>query len=503
MGYWKNLKQSAKNLAIQALNLRAVPLTAQGDELFYIFGSSATGFSFSEGLQYVKAIEECPPLAAVLFRMGQAASNGKVWVLKDGSEDESDTPYAKNLKKLFKKPNVLQSWKQFYAQVNVYKRLFGFCPILVVLPDGFKDKAYASAMWCVPPWFTDIKLTNRYLYQEKLSDLIEWMKFRYNGKTTDLPLDNIILIKDFTPALCTPILPESRAKSLKWPIANIIASLRSNNSIIKRKGGIGILSSNGKDAIGAIPIKPDEKKEVQDSLAKQYGLHEEQSQVIITTASLNWQAMTFDAKQLMLHETIDKGTNIICDVYGWNSKLFSSGDNATLNNQSNSEKAVYQNTIIPESESDFESFNEWFQTAEKGICIDVDYSHLPILQENIKEQADADYVNNQSLQIQFNADLITMNQWLTEIGKDPIPGGDFRRSELIKASSVLAIQLGVGGIQSLVDVLSSVALKAEQKQAILVEIFGLEQSTAMRMAGEDSTPATPPPTNVPANPPQT
>lgn len=433
MSYWNNLKNGLKTFGSSVLNLTAT--RSSNGEFFYLMGGGANGsaYNFDHPKKYIEAFESCPPLATAVIKLAQYAANGKLWFLNEKDDDEAETDFAKKMKRLFKKPNILQSWKQFQFNYKVFNKLFGFCPVLVMNPAGYNGITDKTQMWILPPWLVDIKLTGKYYSATEQKDLIESVKFNYGGKSTTLELDYIILLRDFNIGIGNCVLPESRLKSLGYPIQTVIDGLRSNNIIIKKRGGIGILSNSSKDTVGSIPLKAEDKKEVQDTLQKNYGLAEDQSEIIITSAALNWQPMSFNAGELKIHESVEMAAEFIVDQVGFNVMLMSSSQNATFNNVNEIKKDVYQSTVIPECESEIESFAEYFKAEENHCRMQIDFSHIECLQRSKKDDATARQTLSQALEREFRNNIITLNQWLTAIEMDQVPGnGDKYYWELVK-----------------------------------------------------------------------
>ena len=87
-------------------------------------------------------------------------------------------------------------------------------------------------------------------------------------------------------------------------------------------------------------------------------------------------------------------------------------DNATYNNKSEAEKGLYTKTVIPLMQSLAGQLTP-FLGLEGGEFIDIDYSEIPVLQEDIKE-------TNEKL----NNGYMTINEKRKARGQDEVNGGD-------------------------------------------------------------------------------
>jgi hypothetical protein len=132
----------------------------------------------------------------------------------------------------------------------------------------------------------------------------------------------------------------------------------------------------------------------------------------------------------MLFEEIEGSTMAICDGLGYPYRLMAAEKSASYNDVNQFKKMLYQDFIFPEAESICEQWNQMFDTAKYNLNIDKDYSHIPVLQEDQLQAAQARKARNDALLIEWQNDLITRNMWLEKNGEDPLPeGGDLYYSE--------------------------------------------------------------------------
>lgn len=448
-----------------------------------------TGHVFQYGghTSSLKAYQKCPPLTSIINRKAQAYINGKTFIMNTQGKEATSTE-AKKIRALMARPNPIQSWKQFEAQQEIFIQLFGFCIVFPIIPAGFEKfgPIEATSMWNIPPNMIDIKESNKIWYQTDQSGIIESIKLRYRNQTTTLPLSSLYIFKDITPSFNTIIFPESRVCSLEMPINNIMGALESRNVLINYRGALGAFTHDpGSGQFGSLPMTPDQKESLQKDFMR-YGLKKQQWKFIISTASIKWQQIGVPTKDLMLFEEIDSDTMMLCDAYGYPYRLLSSNSSNSLGGSDIKQfkQFLYQDTIIPEAESNYEQWNNMFRTSELSIKIEKDYSHLPILQEDELSKSQARNTLDDALKKEFDAGLITINDWLKELGKDPIPAefGDIRSTDVKNKNIPLAAIIGVGGVTGLVAVLTAQDVSDESKQATLEILFGIAPADAQRMA---------------------
>lgn len=429
----------------------------------------------------VYAYEKCPPVSAIINRKAQAFTNGKVWVLNSKGK-VAESVQATALRRLLSKPNSLQSWKAFEAQAYIYMQVFGFAIILPIKPAGFTENIDTSSLWNIPASWIDIEAT-----QERFTKLggvaLSEIVVNFNGNKIILKLNELIIIKDITPSFKTLTFPASKLQAMSLPINNVIGAYESRNILINYRGALGILSADpGKGQYVATPMTPEQKLELQKDF-RRYGLKAHQFQVILTTASLKWQQMGYATKDLMLMEEVQESTKSICDGLNFPPHLLGLID-PTFNNQEAAEQGLYNNAAIPDGESFYEQLSAWFKLENYNLVINKDFSHIPVLQKDKVKEAEAQRVLTEALKLQYDAGLITKDEWCISLGLNPLPNGmgGVRSTDAADTKVPLASIIGVGGVQGLIQVLTAAGLSNEARAATLEIVFGVAPADALRMS---------------------
>lgn len=396
-----------------------LPSDYRGNGSFF-FGADGTEvyFSYSGLNSSVSAYRNCPPLAAVLGKKARAYTNGKIWVLNNDNK-EATTKEAKQLRVLLKKPNPIQSWKQFEAQQYIFQMLFGYCPMLAVKPEGFTKNIDAYALWNIPPYMITIEEDTLPFYQQ---NTIKKITLNWGGYMINLPVEDVLILRDNVPAFDCVSIPENRIKPLEMPINNIIGAYESRNVLINYRGALGILSSE-KDQYGPSPIGSEEKENIQNDF-RRYGLRKQQWKIIITSASLKWQQMGMATKDLMLFEEIEDDIQRICDGLDFPYRLLSTEKSASYADVKEFSRILYQDAIIPEAETNYEQLSNFFQLENYSLKLEKDYSGIAVLQKNKKENAEARRILGAAVMAEFQSNLITYNRALELLEEDPRAGFD-------------------------------------------------------------------------------
>jgi hypothetical protein len=391
-----------------------------GHDVFFTYGGYNSALA---------AYTSCPPLTAIINRKAQAYINGKTFILnKQGKakNKEATGEIANKIRKLISRPNPLQSWKQFEAQNYIYQQLSGFCVVLPLKPTGF-DNTYATTLWNVPPWMLEIKekVNVNFLLAKDIRDLVESVHVVYNSQRTQLPLDDIFIFKDFSPAVDSIAFPDSRIRSLVQPINNLIGLYESMGVIIDKRGPSMVISSGKTDDSGVIALQPKEKTEIEKQFMERFGLRRQQSRAIITSAPIKLDTVGFSTQELMLIELAQDAIMRLCDGFVYPYQLMASDRNNSLggNNADPFKKLLYQDTIIPEAESMYEQWESFFSLVNTPITIQKDYRHIAALQDNQVEAATARFQRNRAALLEFQNNVLTLNEWRELNNDDPLENG--------------------------------------------------------------------------------
>jgi hypothetical protein len=389
----------------------------------YAFDTPDFYFPLKNERDFLQAYNNCPPLKAIIGKRAKAFNTGRIYYLNTNTDKPARGKQW--LKDLIKKPNALQNEQQFFAQQNHYIDTFGYCPVLKIKAVGFEDQEEVSAIWNIPPWLFDIEYTGKWLHQFKIEGIYKSYMFVWEGKTYELDMKNVYFVFDDgigTENDCNLTIPDSRLVGMDYVISNIWAAYKSRNTLITKRGAIGILSNKAKEQGVGVPISSEHKKELQQDFAS-YGLTGQPFQVIITEANLGWQQMAISPRELMLFEETTENIERLCDAYGWPIELIARGKDVTYDNKLQARKDLYQNTLIPESDSRMEQNSV-------GLGLDVieirrDFSNVAVLQEDKKTKADARKAINEYCQTEWDADLMTKNEWRQELGLEPIANHEY------------------------------------------------------------------------------
>jgi hypothetical protein len=492
--------------AITAMTTKSVsseliqPSRWRGGNFFFGINGADKAFVWGNYNSSLIAYQKCPVVSAVINKKAQALVNGKRKVMtgegKAAKEATGKQPDA--LRYLLKRPNPLQTGREFRAQGSIYKQIYGYCPILKVVPVGYEDDFSKWRLWNIPPWMIQVEDTQEPWYLAKGSPF-KSIRLTYMGSSVTVSPNLIFFVKENQISTSTYnaagynenaslFLPDSKLYALDKNINNFIDSLDSRGSLTRNRGPQWLLTNDSGDSgdSGLFPLDPEAVDKLHTDFL-QYGIMHGQRKAIITDAKLRLQTVGFDVAQLKLLEGEIQDAKEICDGLNYPPYLLGLVD-AKFDNQDVAERGLYTNSIIPDCDSEDEQWDEMLGLTAMGIHLETDFTHLPALQEDDVKRSTARLLLNQALKIEYEASLITKNQWLIKLGEEPMgPEGDVRASDAQNSNVPLASIIGVGGVQSVIGVLTASGLSEQGRASTLEILFGITPQDAASMVVNSSS----------------
>lgn len=455
-----------------------------GGEWFYPFGKAVNVWCEIDPLL---SFLEVPEVNAIINRSATYFSLGNLSILDKKGKDVTDK-YPDVAARL-KKPNWFQDQKEFMRQTKLFHDIFGNEYMYNLFPVGM-NPSRSKGLFTLPPNLVTLKYTSDELFftiSEAPKDGIKYT-YKVNGVDKALPADAIIHLNDnkvsskkgdFNKDFLTG---ESKLISNKAPINNIRYAYESRGVILKKRGALGILSNSGRDSVGPAPMNEKDIDKVQEQY-RRYGGLEDQDQLIISPHDLRWTQMAISPDKLGLYQETEESFNKLLDSYGFTRELFVKAQGSTYENQNQAQKGCFQNKVIPEA-------NEWCAALNSQLMLNtddricIDYTHLPIFQEDLKYKGEAWQAIANSLNRLLQDGQITNDQYqeaLRDAGMKKGKGTPINapRMEAAQATTtVLEVQTAV----------NSGATTREAGIAMLIDIVGFTQEQAARFLVEPKEP---------------
>lgn len=412
--------------------------TGKNGETMQLKDDAAVWMGLRNVMMQKGAYDFCYAVGAVTDRLSELDITAEMEVLRLGGKGKNNFAtgfYASNINRIFEQPNRVQSWGEFRGEQLIFKRVFGFCPVYNVIPAGFGPES--GQLFNLPPWrFKPIPRPKSILDIPDDPKIAKWRFYKIDGTTVDFTDEEVMILEDsfMRSEETSYMLPQSKLVGLDMVVSNLCAAEEADNVLLRKKGPLGFISHDiaaSKDSIaGALPMTKRQKKELQGELTN-YGLNLRQFQYVISRVAAKWNPISFNVTELGTKETIVKAEKAICHRFGYPYVLYEVTD-STFSNSNEANKTVYQNVVIPNANKDMKKYEKFLKAKANNCHFAANYDNLPVLQEDRKEKSEADKAQNESLQLEYDNDLITKNQWREARGYDTVPGDDVYKSEVTK-----------------------------------------------------------------------
>lgn len=343
-----------------------------------------------------------PQLYAVIQRGGNLLASGQWKHYKKNNKGEvvsvENSPYVA----LLENPNPLMRGndyiKQWYENRCIYGNNFEF------INRGFST-SLPKTLFNLPTNNVSIKTSGNIYRQTRIDEIIKGYEVKKSDKVSEQYATNEIN-HTRVPNSINPIQGDSPMKAIYMPISNIRSAYQFRSTIMRKKGALGIFSNQSNSMDGAIPLMPEEKLALEKQFQKDYGIADDQATMMFTNASLKFQPISYPTKDLMLFEEVSEDFLTIIDNYGMNDNMFSRSKASTFSNLAEGIKQAYQSTIIPLAEEVAMNRTQ-ILNLPKGEWLEVDYSHITVLQENEKEKAEVRQLMANAYETLFNTGQFT------------------------------------------------------------------------------------------------
>ena len=325
------------------------------------------------------------------------------------------------LKSLLLSPNPIQNGFEWLSQWKLNYGLYGNSYCYKSMPVGFEDSSYMdisvlnniSAANIMP------KTTGMWLNATRKDEIISHYEMvDIDGKTKDINT-NLIWHSNVSSIKLDENFAEGVSKlvSLRKPLSNIVGAFETRNVMIYNRGALGYLSPDKRDeGVGSVALDDTEIEDIQKRMDR-YGTMNNQYNHIVSPIPMKYQRIAMSPRELLLFEEIESDAIAIANAYGVPEllvKYYIKG--ATFENLEASEKRFYDSTIIPEAHDFVLGLNNFLNTSEEGIRIEVDFDHIASLQSDKKAEAMTNQINATTRLDAFKNGAIIYNDYITSLG---------------------------------------------------------------------------------------
>ena len=283
-----------------------------------------------------------------------------------------------------KNPNRLQGWKEFAAQYAWYLSVMGIDWVNTVFPEGFKSLEDSQIININP---TFLKVPNIGYKEMITNDFPEFIWYDDGKVRTKINMESLTPFWDTTQKPSNWFEGISRSKAGKLIFSNSQLRLEADNTLTGKPGGIGIMSTSKETTSSGltIPLSKNEKDRLHEEL-KQYGVASGKRHVILTNASVDYQAMANPFKEWEFSDSNNRDFMQACNLFQIPKELLVS--DATYENKQYAMIDYYQGDPLTAMQNLIDGLAKAYGFTED---FEASYDHIPVMQ--VKKREQAQYLN--------------------------------------------------------------------------------------------------------------
>ncbi len=359
----------------------------------------------------LNAYINCPHFRAVIDKKAEMFANGE-WKCVDVNDEENEYLDDEGLKLLNGKLNPLQSREDFLFAASFFKSLYSNN---FMRPIRGSALVMPKAIWHLPSGHMRVKMRNMETFfdQYELEGIIQAFELHQGGKYKSyLPNEIIYKAENFSFEEGKGV---SKIPSLKLPINNLVASLKTRNVLTVNFGVKGYVSPDGGDAIGRNTIKLEERKLIDKEFERENNLYSADPKVKVVNMPTKFIQMSGSMADMKLLESEEADFKTICAIFGMRKEIFPFVTGATFENQQMAEKYTYQSTIQTDADS-FAGIITDYLKPKAGRKYILCYDYLPIMKEDEKAEAETEKLEAETQEILFNNGVISPEAFAENTG---------------------------------------------------------------------------------------
>lgn len=337
----------------------------------------------------MKLFKTTPEVYIPIMKKATMFSNG-VFRVKDYKTNEVIENHP--LIKALEKPTLTMNRNEWMIANCVNIHLYGNSYMYKNQPNPLSNP-FKVLFPILPNSEMIIKTTGKSYKMTEKNEVIEAYKLQNNGDT--FTTDEIIHMKMYSE---DGIKGTSILEALQMPISNARAGYGFNNVNLSKKGALGLITPTGSDAIGVKNMTDEAQQALEKQFTEQHGIFDGQTPVKFSKQPVDYKNLNYPIKEQMIFETCNQAMQKVIDAIGLNENIFSRDKQSTFTNMNEGLKMAYQDSIIPFAELFCFALNDSLGLFDLGIYIELDYSHIPSLQENQKDVATNAKVKSEALQ---------------------------------------------------------------------------------------------------------
>lgn len=331
-------------------------------------------------------------------------------------------------------PNYRQNFAAFTEQSFLNRYLCGSSFVYALgSVDGLPKWKTSRQFHVIPSRSVQIDTTRNIaaINATSYDDIIRRYRITSDGHTFAAEPHSVLFTRDIQHLRDgDDIKGYSRLKTQHKCIENLIAVYSARFNIYDKRGAIGAIVSDKKDADIALPLNPQERKNIVDEFHRKYGVTGSKMPFALLDGPLSYMNLSASIAELQPFVETQLDAAQIAAIFQIKKELIPRDGNSTFSNQESAEISVYNDMVIPEMKHYLDSLTTWLGLTDAGLYLDAKWDNVEILKKTKRDGVNAEQTKF-SLEIgKFKSGFITLNEALGNMGMEARDGELYNKTVL-------------------------------------------------------------------------
>lgn len=404
--------------------------TPQVDSKYDYFNNFVANDNFVELFKCVPEIAF--PIIYIISRIKNAevvlrrySDDAELWSDSSQKLYGIDKVISDRVKLFLQKPNFFQDFWQFTEQYFLNRYLTGNSFIFANTAGRLEKWRFCDNFFVLPTNNVTIErnLNKPYYTAKSIDELVKCYKINTNSGIMQVDPARMMFTRDleFFENKNGSLKGISRLSTQRKPIENLIAVYEARNVIYTKRGAMGAVISNKRDADSTLPLQRSEKEAIRHEFYDQYGISGKRNPFAIIDTPVSFIPFPATIENLQPFREGDADAAQISGIFQIKKELLPRETNTTFANQEAAELSAYNDMAIPEFKLYLSKISEFLglTTTASGYYLDGKFDKVSIIQKSQKTKAEMETLNFNNAMAQYNAGIITLNDVLISIGREP------------------------------------------------------------------------------------
>lgn len=381
------------------------------------------------------------PIVYITSRMKNAdivlrryADDSEVWS-DSGQRLYGDEKAVSDFVRAFvKSPNFRQNFSEFTEQYFMQRYLCGSSFVYAMgAIDGIPKWRNVRNFHVIPSRNVEVdrRRSIATINATALSDLVQRYRVNVDGRVISIDPHMMLFTRDIQHLKDgDDIKGYSRIRTQQHCVDNLVAVYSARFNIYDKRGAIGAIVNEKKDADTNLPLTPDERNKINDQFVKKYGVTGSRFPFMLLDGPLSYMNLSASISELQPFVETQLDAAQIAGIFQIKKELIPREGNSTFSNQESAEISAYNDMVIPEMKVYLDNLTSFLNLDTAGLYLDAKWDKVEILKKTKRDGVNAEQTKFALELGKFKSGIITLNEALGNMGMEAREGDLYDKTVL-------------------------------------------------------------------------